>query len=121
MTTAELRLGNYLMYGEKIVFVSSILKDNRIGIYDGMGFDKTVPLEACQPIKVTEKKLVMLGLEEGHIGYYHKNGVIVSCENHVYYGDEEVLVAETNFIHQLQNLFYSLTNDELTANFYNYY
>jgi hypothetical protein len=65
------------------------------------------------PIRLTEKKLIELGFEEGQTGYFHKNGVIVSCEGHVYYGEEEIHIAECNFVHHLQNLYYALTGEEL--------
>jgi len=94
METKDLRIGNFLSYDKKNVYIAEILKDNRITIYNGNGFEKTLPLECCRPIKLTEKFFME---HKEKLSSYIPIIQIVNIE----------------YIHQLQNIYYSLTGEEL--------
>jgi len=70
-------------------------------------------IEFIEPIRISEKWFENLGFEEGSVGYYYKDDFIVTVEGQVYFGETEIWIAETHFIHQLQNLFFDLKKEEL--------
>lgn len=70
----------------------------------------------CEPIPLTEEILLRCGFEEGQTGYYFKDDIIISVEGQVYFGENEVHIAEIYHLHQLQNLVYALTGEELEIN-----
>jgi hypothetical protein len=73
-------------------------------------------LNSVQPIPLTEEWLVKMGLHEGRLGYYFLGDFMINVDGHVYFGETETWIAEIYSVHQLQNLYYALTNEELTIN-----
>jgi len=111
MEENELRIGNFIsdvhasenghwqvtQLREKLCFYGGLFSS-----YDNL-----------KPIPITERWLKWLGFEEGSVGYYYKDEVIVTVEGQVYFGETETWITETHFVHQLQNLFFALTKEEL--------
>ena len=58
MRTTEIKLGNYFFYDKRLVFIAEILKGNGVTVYDGSGFDKSLPFECLKPIKLTEQLFI---------------------------------------------------------------
>lgn len=123
----ELRIGNYLNYQGKIIKVEGI--HNRT-IYhsdrqfDQVGVEKYITFE---PIPLTEEWLLRFGFEKEHVTV---NDIIINIYR---LGDYEISIylqgnetqkgyylphslqsrAYIKYVHQIQNLYFSLTNNEL--------
>lgn len=140
MKTNELRLGNYVSYKEKIYKVTTIHSDNSIRITDENGIEYgCYYINGIKPIEITEEWLVKLGFEI-EIGNKHIYSLCAACkEFQIYkyisdiditsefkhlnyqdfiiqfytYDDSDVSFHNFKYIHQLQNLYHSLTGQEL--------
>jgi hypothetical protein len=120
MKVEELRIGNYLEIDGKIEMVSSIHSDNTIRLQES----KNAKCHGCyslnkpiiKPIPLSEEIVLKCGFEKYEFDhkeneYRYKYRLIVLRDGKfVDYGSSVTL----EHIHQLQNLFYSLTGEELT-------
>jgi hypothetical protein len=113
----ELRIGNKVDYYGNIVTINYI-NDTDVGFSDYVPFDYPL-LDEINPIPITDEWLVRLGFEEDgpewywlsvkdkltSIGYSYsiKRQVIDFCEI-------EITITH---VHQLQNLYFALTGEEL--------
>jgi hypothetical protein len=113
MKTHELMLGNYFMYDKKLVYIAEIHKDNRVTIYDGNGFEKSLPLECLKPIALNYEELEKLGFLRTHKGFgrmkYVKNIEIdINTEGICSYG-----LWVIKYVHKLQNFYLAKTEKKL--------
>lgn len=111
----ELRLGNLFILRGKIVEFDDKLMHSVI--YGG--------LEGSEPIPLTEEWLLKFGFEEtsdkdfiGGLYTRGKDGFYINKETMSYCGiDYEGTIddiVEINYVHELQNLYFALTKQELT-------
>ena len=112
MKASELRIGNYYNQFENTEKVSwSTLKTLE---------ESTTEQLWCKPIPLTDEWLLKFGFEKADEIYfiefgvysmtikeYEKGKYILNPETHFNYVDIE-------YVHQLQNLYFALTNEELT-------
>jgi hypothetical protein len=124
MDTKELRINNLINYDGKTIKVSGIIGNT---IYhssydkDGHFFDSNIgDYKPFQPISLTEEWLVRLGFEyHRESGLYNKSGydvMITSNGIDFYLGEYGSWYKNITTIHQLQNLYFALTGEELTIN-----
>ena len=134
MKSNELRIGN-LVYGKEIETVKAI------GIEGYIWFDdkRNLLVEHCQPIPLTEEWLLKFGFKawddkktiytlEIDIDEYNNTCfrfwfqsdklVFDYIQNEIHptesiFDDKNIIRLEIKYIHQLQNLFFALTNEEL--------
>ncbi|HFK5582149.1 TPA: hypothetical protein ACG0AV_002079 [Elizabethkingia anophelis] len=104
MNPAELRIGNY-------VKVKGLINPRQVLIQD------LVDASNISPIHITEEWLLKLGFEHTTI-IYVKGMVLRLVDKHLVGGfeDNEYGIeheVKINYVHQLQNLFYALTGQEL--------
>lgn len=130
LKATELRIGNWISYrGEKnLVVVSiqspwrSIQTERYIGSGIYVGSDDLMDYE---PIKITEDWLFKFGFEKDKKGYFIKNalisnGLIISAIQirDVFSigvsGPFGLVSVKIKYIHQLQNLYHSITGEDLT-------
>jgi len=119
MKANELRIGNYVNrvyapYGNRTgqSFVEKIESGNSID-------NLTLPSSFCEGIPLSEEWLVRFGFKEPERGYereFFYEGFFCVRENKrdksiYYWGDVRLL-----YVHQLQNLYFALTGQELTLN-----
>lgn len=124
---SELRIGNHIMsdreYFDEPVF-GVVYQISEAGIcfnYNEKGEPRGIsnPLKNIIPVPLTEEWLLKFGFEESQVYEefyeYRKGGHRIQTEgiNFIWmgYGDG----VELKYIHQLQNLFFSLTGKELVA------
>lgn len=115
MNKEELRIGNYVMYDNKVVFIAEILKEG-VRIYDGWGFDKTTPYECIRPIVIDEISLNKSELKSYELGYYelfeeYGKCLNINIDGYVYLNG--IHLTELNYIHEIQNLYYSINKENL--------
>lgn len=129
MKKTELRIGNLVEYpawnndGSKAYFsIRDIyFEEGKIGLTNGIIQVPSSCLEFIKPIPLTEEWLLKFGFEEADncleleinesisIFYAGYLGLMID-------GVFGFLENEQNFVHQLQNLYFALTNEELTLN-----
>jgi hypothetical protein len=135
MKANELRVGNYV-YGKEIETVKAI------GIEGYIWFDykRNLLVEHCQPISLTEEWLEKFGFKawddkktiytlERHIDKYNNTCfrfwlqldklVFDYIQNEIHptesiFDDKNIIRLEVKYVHQLQNLYFALTGEELT-------
>lgn len=114
MNPTELRIGNYVEYANVMCEVRSYSKDGFLQT-DGV----TAPITAYQPIEISERWLVKFGFIRQPWGLV-KEGLLFKDRNHEC---KELTLEVGNgfrttvkYIHQLQNLYYAMTNEELKSN-----
>ena len=121
MKAEELRIGNLVNHFDQIIGVD--------GIDDLDVFNKDcgeIPLHSIQPIPLTEEWLLKFGAncigakgwnfisvnkaDTSYI-YFNPNGVGLAIDNGT---TENAIEVEIKYVHQLQNLYFALTGEELT-------
>jgi len=136
MKAKNLRIGNYLIYDKKIIYISEITKQG-IGMYDGYGLDKNSPFECLKPIILTEEWLRNFGFEGSDMDMWIILPLGNELELHidcVFEGKFEnacltkgrtdfgipgkdykfAYLNDCKYVHSLQNLFFALTGSELS-------
>ena len=122
MEAKELRIGN-LVYGvsDRIETVVG-LGNNTISAYPGKLVDAQMFFteDDFTPIPLTEEWLVKFGFEPyeniGNRRFYHIENFIVESSipaAPVYYTCGRELICFIEYVHQLQNLYFALTGEEL--------
>lgn len=120
MKASELRIMNYVMCRGALSQVS-IIKQQHIGYFKSSGAgEDSLPLEFVQPITLTEEWLLKFGFEE-IIGNVENSKCFrhPKCSLIVYFDGTRLSVNfwqgnEKKYVHQLQNFYFALTNEELT-------
>lgn len=124
LTPYDLRLGNMLTFQDKIFTVAGLSNPQQVRLYDGMGADQWEFIDTLNPIPLTEEWLLKLGFKKDteFMGKVLELdcGVSfgISDDNLLYYfGNLECfwvdILAEAKYLHQLQNIVFSLTGTEL--------
>ena len=122
MKATELRIGNLVERNGEIHEVSSIHSDNTIRLFnkDKIASFGCFSLKEINPITITEEWLLKLGLDyTSEKDYYYITftikGLFFSTSNlegfHLVNFDDMINI---RYVHQLQNLYFALTGEELT-------
>lgn len=117
MKVSELRNGNYFETWDGKIEKVWMLTDRSV---NGFGCDKNAVKKFLpKPISLTEEWLVRLGLvRDGKRRIYCKGEFKVDIGMmHIYWQDKRILnkTAENYRVHRLQNLYFELTDEELTS------
>ena len=109
MKGKEFRIGN-LVYGKKIETVRGMI-DGYVWFND----EANLHIELCQPIPLTEEWLLNLGFYKykGDNSDCFLNGFETACNMRMLFYKGS-LIKNINFVHQIQNLYFALTGEELT-------
>ena len=113
MKANELRIGNYIfadLYNDKYILVESICSKNEDIFNSECG---EIPLTSLKPIPLTEEILLKCGyfkLEHLDTHFVIKGHTIWIC-NDMFLCEKNGVILK--HLHQLQNLYFALTNNEL--------
>ena len=122
MKAEELRIGNYLLETKQVDYdepENDYYPDRviRVGKHLFQFEDEDI-----KPIPLTEEWLVKFGFTNDNYAEYKKDVYTLDCEytdkgvfNFVI-NEECCLNTDIKHVHQLQNLYFALTNEELTIN-----
>ena len=118
MKSQELRLGNWVMGN----------KPYQIDITNLVSFEyyEKIGTEYCQPIQLTEEWLFMFGFEKTKtrhlrikIGMSSNKLETIYLRMYIYRGEVGGSIAKMTtkiqYVHELQNLYFALTGEELVA------
>lgn len=115
MKASELRIGNLIMFRnfiepQEIHKVDSKVLMKAPGDYGDFEFN-----EYWQPIELTEEWLVKFGFEKD--GSFTLNKLkLINCNNNYFipFFNHSKSLNDVKYVHQLQNLYFALTGEELT-------
>ena len=120
----ELRYGNKLLFLGKIVTFENITQFREDGIF----WIKTKEVIESKsfhfkPIPLTEEILLKCGFVQCENEYWYTNGFLdlslpigTFCINGSKNSEAVIRINPIKHLHQLQNLYFALTNEELTVN-----
>jgi hypothetical protein len=124
MKVSELRLGNYIYHNGEVVPVVQIERRYKT-MYrlNDLDVDERIIEDHFQPIPLTPEWLERCGwqlVDQGRGPYYWLEK---QCWFHIHLPEDGTLYANFNnnavhikYLHQLQNLYFALTGEELTIN-----
>lgn len=120
MKANELRLGNYVFTKSETIEQVSEINETLISIKTRHG--KTVggfDITLFKPIPLTEEWLVKFGLKQVTYDkkrfYFLGTDIYIFDESKIYFNaDSSNLSVKLEHVHQLQNLYFTLTGEELT-------
>lgn len=121
ITEQEIRFGNYLNY-DNIAFKVVKIAPKFIGLDNEYDFEDYADIKDIQPIPITEEILLKCGFEklttksEGYnaSSYSYRRGYsLIVCLDDGIWSVSFWQGNEKKYLHQLQNLFFALTNEEL--------
>ena len=120
MKANELRIGNYVKAPKGARYNNDVIQ---FGIHEFLKIAECVyDIEDFEPIPLTEEWLLKFGLTriECNQGEYYPYTDINIVKVDEYYrlevgSDEYVIGYKIKYVHQLQNLYFALTNKELTV------
>lgn len=116
MTTKELRLGNLVNHCGEIITVDGI---DDIDIFNSKMGD--VPVHSVEPIPLTDEWLEKFGFQNVKNLYFYYSNFRCKIERLAFSWDVRFIVASNHsvsikkifFVHQLQNIYFALTNEDL--------
>lgn len=129
MKPEELRLGNYVNYQGRIQKVTGL--DKTVVYLCAPAFDDKsypIPVGSIKPIPITEEWLLKFGFDKAESKFTDKPEILtkqISNINYLDYEDDSFAISgvsghvvttfwnDIKFVHQLQNLYYALTEEEL--------
>lgn len=128
MKLQELRIGNLVTYNPNCVDKGTKIIPLEVEcIYGGEfsnsvrlndGYDNEYGVDEILPILITEEWLLKLGFEPVNI--LHDGTKVFRAEPYFYFKDGigriSIHAPEIKYVHQLQNLYFALTGEELTIN-----
>ena len=114
MKASDLRLGNLVDFNGRTSIVDTINYDC---INEDLDLNSKMHFDYIKPIPLTEEWLLKFGYIKGKIYYTQKECGIISF----YFNDLHELKCEVydwtyeniQYVHQLQNLYFALTSEEL--------
>lgn len=114
MKSNELRLGNLIENLGDIISVEYLDKSLVKGLYHRVDtYNTSVQLKHCKPILLTEDCLIKLGFrkDKTQISLYYKDDFEIQLP--VYFKYKDCNLRKLNYVHELQNLYFALTKNEL--------
>jgi hypothetical protein len=110
MKANELRIGNIINIGEEI---------NKLELVDFVDIYEHKTLFHYQPILLTDEWLIKLGFESDGIEWWNSIIILAISKQGLWYCPTEqphcVVGQKFEYVHQLQNLHYAITGDELNV------
>jgi hypothetical protein len=120
MKASELRIGNYVMHGAKVVAIDP--KWISIEYYNPLPNIEKFEIETFKPMLLTHNHLIQFGFTleiffEGDPPIYYLPNKEFQIDYETFqplYTGLPIGIYKIKYVHQLQNLYYSLTCEELT-------
>lgn len=118
MKATDLRIGNYVKYLGEITIVNSI--SGATTTYVSTRKSGIMPINSFQPIELTEDIFLKCGfVYVKHFGFRMRKGCFIKDDleySGYYFRWNGQTLAGIHYLHQLQNLYFALTQTELEIN-----
>ena len=124
MTASELRLGNLVDLGNRIAKVIEINNLSCVVVDLEETQDTIEDYDRTKPIPITEEWLLKFGLKPNKWFYENSFCIVEDKTGDTHYGwcmkvqnashTKEIEFGYFKYVHQLQNLYFALTGEELT-------
>ena len=114
MEAKELRIGNKVKYLDVDVFIMGISNHKvELGYFtDSIGFTRS--FNEIEPIPLTQERLDDFNIDE-YGTYYQAGADSWSLVDDFHGGGVTIYLGNCKYVHQLQNLYFALTGEELNA------
>lgn len=107
MNTRELRIGNYVSVGGKIVKVNGITQ-HKIGYCPEPGYERYARSREVEPIKISSEDMKLIEMDEDNkFDFIYDSGV---DSNLVCFS---TAIFKIDYLHQLQNMYFMCYGEEL--------
>lgn len=118
MEVSELRIGNLFFYGKRLAEISCIFRThfNCEEHSTRISFGNSIQCN-FEPIPLTEEWLLKFGFEKRGVNrtrWTFWKIDLVEDEKGIYSFDESRIYIDIKYVHQLQNIYFALTGEELT-------
>jgi hypothetical protein len=123
MKPKELRIGNYVLIRDYLLIVSGLTWDETEGTYEVVYHNNRAsqPIKNFKPVPLTEHWILKFGFKPKYEDQednliYEKNNLLITKDKfkEEFYLELNMSVeSELKYVHQLQNLYFVLTADEL--------
>lgn len=110
MEAKELRIGNYIQHSEDSIW-GCIDKFYGDEVYIDDWHYGTTELKECEPIPLNDEWLLKFGFEDWDIDIYTMD--LMNNNFYVLFDELEIIAKNIKYVHQLQNLYFALTGNEL--------
>jgi hypothetical protein len=113
MKANEFRIGNLAKYKDQFLRIENLVKDEFWAIRRG---DSTelIPLADIEPIPLTPEILKKCGFKKFESGNFYHPKTMFELTPKFWLEDSERAV-KAEYLHQLQNLYFALTGEELVV------
>ena len=115
MKAQELKIGNWVNYLDLPIQVDGI---DDVDVFNSQTGE--IPLHCIFPIPLTEEWLLKFGFEGSPSDYKKeklsitlKGSDVYHIKGRVYFNSWAIIEEQLKYVHQLQNLFFALTGEEL--------
>jgi hypothetical protein len=124
MKVSELRIGNLVSMGEYLIQQLSPYNIYQLSLMEA-GTNVADYYKQIKPIPLTEKRLINFGFElkqdEGDVKYYEQNAIGIKMDDCLdfylyvksYNSNSYFFIKQLEVVHELQNLYFALTGEEL--------
>jgi hypothetical protein len=114
MQSKELRIGNWISHTpSKNETTDANFIVSEINMFDGNTING-LESEDCEPIPLTEKLFLKFGFEKRDSFFEHWNfGLSIYKDGNYFESDQLPMFIKLQYVHQLQNLYFALTGEEL--------
>ena len=120
MKVSELRIGNYVSSNDHTIKVQAVAKDNSIDVLDLANlqeFQYSILTQNSEnkvvPIPLTEAWFNKLGLYLGDDDFGLRLAIDETNPDQYILGIDKFVISRFKYVHQLQNLYFSITGEEL--------
>ena len=117
MKANELRIGNLIKHHDKTITVAGIVRNTIYYESKELCFDSNIgEYNPFQPIQLTEEWLLKFGFVEEFENKFYKDSIAIEVfENECILYIGYFVDLAINYVHQLQNLHFALTGEELAV------
>lgn len=115
MKSTELKIGNFMHFEKTPITVNALIREEVY--YDTTNTNGEIGSDVT-PIPITEKWLIKFGFEESDWagGCFIKESIFIDLSDFECGYKKNWFDVKIKYVHQLQNLYFSLTQKELTIN-----